>query len=70
MEIHWGKFSEEIKISSTVLQKRLIAFCHKLINRIDITHANFISRYQGVGLLDDVVRTIKKRTYRTLKQFE
>jgi len=70
MERHWKKFSEEIKISSAVLQKRLTAFCLGLINKIDITHADFIGRYQGVGLLDDLITTIKKRTYTTLKQLE
>lgn len=70
MERHWEKFSEEIKISNTVLRKRLSAFCLGLINKIDITHADFIGRYQGAGLLDDVITAIKKRTYTTLKQFE
>ncbi|MCA1787456.1 MAG: type II toxin-antitoxin system HipA family toxin [Desulfobacteraceae bacterium] len=46
MERHWKRFSEEIKISSPVLRRRLTAFCSGLINQIDITHANFISRYQ------------------------
>ncbi len=70
MERHWKIFSEEIKISSTVLRKRLIAFCRKLIDKIESTRADFISKYQEADLLDDAITAIKKRTYRTLKQFE
>ncbi len=70
MERHWKRFAEEIKISNAVLRKRLTAFCFKLINKIDTTHTNFISRYQRDNLLDDVITSIKKRTDRTIKQFE
>jgi len=70
MERHWQRFSQEIKISSTVLMKRLTAFCLKLIGQIDRVHANFISRYQKVRLVDDIVTLIKKRARTTLTRME
>jgi len=70
MERHWNSFAEEIKISKTVLRKRLTKFCLKLIKEIDTTHTNFISRYQGENLLNDVITTIKKRVAKTLQKIE
>jgi len=70
MERHWNRFAEEIKISKTVLRKRLKKFCLKLIKEMDTTHTNFISRYQGENLLNDVITTIKKRVDKTLQKFE
>lgn len=70
MERHWNRFAGEINISKAVFRKRLIGFCIKFTNKIDITHTNFISRYQGNSLLDDVITTIKKRVDKTLQKFE
>ena len=70
MERHWERFAEEININNAVLRKRLTDFCLKLITEIDGTYASFIDRYQGNNLLYDMVATIKKRTNRTLNQFE
>lgn len=70
MERHWNSFAEEIKISKTVLRKRLTKFCLKRIKEIDTTHMNFISRYQGENLLNDVITTIKKRVAKTLQKIE
>ena len=70
MERHWKRFAEEIRINNAVLKRRLTAFCLKLINRIDIIHEDFINRYQGVSLLDDVIKSVKERADKTLKQFE
>lgn len=70
MERHWKKFAKEIKISNTVLQKRLADFCLKLIDQIDGTYTDFIDRYERDSLLDDIITNIKKRTHRTLKQLE
>ena len=70
MERHWNRFAEEIKISKTVLRKRLTKFCLKLIKEMDTIHTNFINRYKGENLLNDVITTIKKRVYKTLQKFE
>ncbi len=70
MERHWERFAEEININSAVLRKRLTDFCLKLITEIDGACASFIDRYQGSNLLYDMMATIKKRTNRTLNQFE
>jgi serine/threonine-protein kinase HipA len=67
MERHWEKFAEEIKIGRAVLRKRLMAFCLRLISRIDASHTNFAGQYQSGGLLDDVIARIKKQTEETLK---
>ncbi len=70
MERHWNRLAGEIKISKKVLRKRLTDFCLKLINRIDITHSSFISRYHDDSLLKDVITNIKKRAGTTLQKFE
>jgi serine/threonine-protein kinase HipA len=67
---HWDRFAEEIKISKIVLRKRLTKFCLKLIKGMDTTHTNFIKKYQGENLLNDVITTIKKRVDKTLRKFE
>lgn len=70
MKRHWNRFAGEINISEAVLRRRLISFCLKLINKIDTAHTDFISRYQGDILLDDVITTIKRRAGETLQKFE
>ncbi|MDA8136732.1 MAG: type II toxin-antitoxin system HipA family toxin [Desulfobacteraceae bacterium] len=67
MERHWEKFAEEIKIGRAVLRKRLMAFCLRLISRIDTAHTYFAGQYQTGGLLDDVIARIKKQTEEMLK---
>ncbi|MBU0465380.1 MAG: type II toxin-antitoxin system HipA family toxin [Proteobacteria bacterium] len=70
MERHWKRFAEEIKISPSILQKRLLDFCLKLVNKIDSTYANFIDRYQRNDLLENIIIAVKKRANRTLNQFD
>ena len=70
MERHWKRFAEEIKINNPILKKRLLDFCLKLISKIDNTYADFINRYQQNNLLEDIITVIKKRSSRTLKQFD
>jgi len=70
MERHWKRFAEEIKINNAVLQKRLLDFCLKVTNKIDSAYTDFIKRYQRNSLLEDIIPAIKKRSDRTLKQFD
>ncbi len=70
MERHWKRFAEDIKINNAVLQKRLSNFCLKMVNKIDSTYTGFINRYQRNSLLEDIIPAIKKRSDRTLKQFD
>ncbi len=70
MNRHWERFSEEIKISYPVLQKRLSKFCTKLINIIDITYTNFTDEYKQSKLVESIIIAIKKRASRTLKQLD
>jgi len=70
MERHWKRFAEEFRINNSILKKRLLDFCLKLISKIDNTYADFINRYQQNSLLDDIITAIKKRSSRTLKQFD
>ena len=70
MERHWKGFAEEIRIDNPILKKRLLDFCLKLISKIDNTYADFINRYQQNSLLEDIITAIKKRSSRTLKQFD
>ena len=69
MERHWRRFAEEIKVSHPILKKRLLDFCLKVTLKIDSTYAAFINRYQPNSLLEDITAAIKKRSSRTLKQF-
>ncbi|MFH1153125.1 MAG: type II toxin-antitoxin system HipA family toxin [Pseudomonadota bacterium] len=70
MERHWKGFAEEIKVNNPVLKKRLLEFCLKVIGTIDRIHADFINMYQQNRLLEDIITAIKKRSSRTLKQFD
>ena len=70
MERHWERFSEEIKINKTILKKRLLDFCLNVSSKIDSTYADFINKYQQNSLLEDIITAIKKRSRRTLKQFD
>ncbi len=70
MERHWKKFSEEIKINNTILKKRLVNFCLNLTGKIDSTYEDYINKYQQNSLLEDIITAIKKRSRRTLKQFD
>ncbi|SDT85061.1 type II toxin-antitoxin system HipA family toxin [Desulfobacula phenolica] len=69
MERHWKDFAEEIKISHPIFKKKLLDFCLKVTSKIDSTYADFINRYQQNSLLEDITVVIKKRSNRTLKQF-
>jgi serine/threonine-protein kinase HipA len=69
MERHWKRFAEEIKVSHTILKKRLLDFCLKVTSKIDSTYEDFINRYQQNSLLEDITAAIKKRSAITLKQF-
>ena len=68
MERHWKGFAEEIKISHSVLKKRLLDFCLKVTSKIDNTYADFINKYQQNSLLEEIIVAIKKRSTITLKQ--
>jgi len=70
MERHWKRFAEEIKINNSILQKRLLEFCLKVNSIIDSIYVDFINRYQQNSLLEDIIIAIKKRSSRTLKQFD
>ena len=70
MERHWKRFSEEIKINNTILKKRLLDFCLNVTSKIDSTYADFRNKYQQNSLLEDIIAAIKKRSSRTLKQFD
>ncbi len=70
MERHWKRFSEEIKINNTILKKRLVNFCLNLTSKIDNTYEDFINKYQQNSLLEKLTTAIKKRSRRTLKQFD
>ncbi len=70
MERHWKRFSEEITINNTILKKRLVNFCLNLTSKIDSTYEDFINKYQQNSLLEDIITAIKKRSRRTLKQFD
>ena len=70
MERHWKRFAEEIKINNAVLQKRLLDFCLKVTSNIDSTYADFINKYQQNNMIEDIITAIKKRSSRTLKQFD
>ncbi len=70
MERHWKRFAEEIKVSNPILKKRLLDFCLKVTGKIDGTYADFIRIYSQNSLLEDIITAIKKRSNRTLKQFD
>ncbi|MCP4552387.1 MAG: type II toxin-antitoxin system HipA family toxin, partial [Bacteroidetes bacterium] len=70
MERHWKRFSEEIKINNTILKKRLLDFCLNLISKIDSTYEDFINNYQQNSLIEDIITAVKKRSGKTLKQFD
>lgn len=70
MERHWERFADQIKVNNPVLKKRLLEFCLKLNSKIDRTYADFINMYQQNRLLEDIITAIKKRSIRTLKQFD
>lgn len=70
MKRHWIRFAKDIGINPAVLEKRLVEFCTKLINTIDISYKDFISEYERNRIVEDIIIAIKKRVRRTLKQFE
>ena len=67
---HWEGLAADLKISPAVLKKQLSGFCRKCAVTVETTYLKFTRDYGHHQFVEDIVTRIRKRSAKTLEQFE